>query len=232
MAGKRYSLAIFDFDGTLVDSKEVIGEATNRALADCGYPPLDPQKIYDFIGLPLTYSLQQFLGEEATDEKVEELFKRYRHHWYELEPGRIHLFPGVRELLDALRAGEMKLAIATSKSLVGLERLLDTLDLRKYFGFWVTNDTVTNGKPHPEMVERALRHFRIAAAEAVMIGDTIYDLQMGQAAGVDTCAVTYGAHSAGDLQKVSPTWLAHSVEELVDILQGRPSPTEAPVDPA
>lgn len=220
MAGKTYQLVIFDFDGTLVDSKEVIGEATNRALEDCGYPRLDVQQIYHLIGLPLVHSLRVFLGEAASEDDVERVFERYRHHWYDLEPGNIHLFPDVREMLDALHVQGLEMAIATSKSLKGLDRLLDTLDLRKYFGFWITNDMVATGKPHPEMVERALAHFSRTPGEAVMVGDTIYDLRMGRAARVDTCAVTYGSHSAAQLAGESPDYLVGSAAELRQVLLG------------
>lgn len=225
MLAKRYKLAIFDFDGTLADSKEIIGEATNRALADCGYSPLDPEQIYDLIGLPLSLSLGRFLGEKGTEEEVQRVFERYRYHWYELEPGRIHLFPGVRELLEALQQASVQMAVATSKSMKGLDRMFDMLDLRDYFAFAVTNDLVTNGKPHPEMIEQALQHCRVGPQEALMIGDTTYDLQMGRAAGVDTCAVTYGSHSAETLAEESPTFVADSVEELRAVLLGLPSGT-------
>ena len=227
MAARPYRLVIFDFDGTLADSKAVIAEATNCALRDCGFPELKPGEITRLVGLPLEYSLREFLGEQATEENVERLFERYRRHWRRLEPGRIHLFPGVRELLDTLLAEKVEMAIATSKSLKGLERMFDVLDLRAYFGFWLTNDRVANGKPHPEMVRRALEHFAVEADDAIMAGDTIFDIEMGQAAGVDTCAVTYGSHPAEELEKMSPTYLVHSAEEMRAALLGEAKPEPA-----
>ena len=221
MAGKRCQLAIFDFDGTLVDSKDAIAEATNFALEDCGFPKMHPEQITGLVGLPLEYSLRQFLGEAATEETVNKLFLRYRARWLELEPGRLQLFPGMRELLDALKTESIEMAIATSKSLQGLERVMDTLELRAYFGSIVTNDLVTHGKPHPEMVEQILAHFDLPPAQAVMIGDTTYDLQMGKAAGVDTCAVTYGSHSPETLAAESPTYQVNSASELQALLLGK-----------
>lgn len=220
MAAPRYDLAIFDFDGTLADSKAVITEATNCALRDCGYPELTPRDITQLVGLPLEYSLRVFLGEKATEENVTRLFEAYRRHWRRLEPGRVDLFPGVREMLDSLKAGEVRMAVATSKSLQGLERMFDVLDLRDYFGFWLTNDRVDNGKPHPEMVERTLENFNAEPGQAIMIGDTTFDIEMGQAAGVDTCAVTYGSHSAEELSALKPTYIVDSAPEMQEVLLG------------
>ena len=220
MTEPRYRLAIFDFDGTLADSKAVIAEATNCALRDCGYPELTPKEITQLVGLPLDYSLRVFLGEQATEENVNRLFESYRTHWYRLEPGRIDLFPGVREMLDGLKTSGVQMSIATSKSLQGLERMFEVLDLRAYFGFWLTNDRVDNGKPHPEMVERTLEHFDAAPGQTIMIGDTTYDIEMGQAAGVDTCAVTYGSHSAEEFSALRPTYTVDSAPEMRDVLLG------------
>ena len=224
MPDKKYKLVIFDFDGTLVDSKDVIAEATNLALADCGYPTMSSEEITALVGLPLDYSLRHFLGETATEEAVEELLERYRARWYELEPGRLHLFPGVRELLDALSKAGIAMSIATSKSGKGLDRVMDTLTLRDYFGFVLTNDLVRNAKPYPEMIERTLKHFGMSPPDALMVGDTTFDIEMGQAAGVDTCAVTYGSHAVETLAELSPTYLVNTAAELLDLLTGRRIP--------
>ena len=116
------------------------------------------------------------------------------------------------------------MSVATSKSLKGLERMFEVLDLGDTFEFWLTNDRVDNGKPHPEMVERTLEHFDATPGQAIMIGDTTFDIEMGQAAGVDTCAVTYGSHSAEELSALNPTYIVDSAPEIQDVLLGASQP--------
>lgn len=96
--------------------------------------------------------------------------------------------------------------------------MLTVLEVARYFQCVIADDDVANKKPHPEMVECALAHLRASPNEAIVVGDTRYDVIMGQAAGTATCAVTYGSHPTEQLREAAPTYSARTVQELREVL--------------
>ena len=127
----------------------------------------------------------------------------------------MRLFDGVRETVRRLHAHGIGLAIATSRGKPSLDTILELQELKGRFGLALTDGCVTNGKPHPEMVHRILAHYDAQAGEALLIGDSVFDLRMGRAAGVDTCAVTWGFQSGAMLRAEEPT---HVVDRPSDLL--------------
>ena len=123
------------------------------------------------------------------------------------------LFPGVPELLDELRTGGHRLAVATGKSRRGLDHALQASGLSGYFVSSRCADE-TNPKPHPAMLLELMRELRLEAADLLMIGDTSHDLGMAKSAGVDAIAVTYGAHPGEALRALAPRACVSSVVEL------------------
>lgn len=210
----RYSLIVFDFDGTLVESKEGISRAMNEAFIDLGIPTVAPERVHALIGLALDKVILPLLDEPPSQELLEAIRERYRVRFVALARETTRLFDGISQGLDALRGRGVQLAIATGKSLGGLERILGHLELAEHFVFLGTADQVTRGKPAPDMLELCLEKTGAAAHEALMVGDTSFDVQMAQAAGVDCCAVTWGTHDEGTLRALDPTYLVHSVSEL------------------
>jgi phosphoglycolate phosphatase len=125
----------------------------------------------------------------------------------------MQLFPGVIEMLEALRARGHVLAVATGKSRQGLERALDANGLRAYFSASRCADESTP-KPHPAMLHELMQALAAAPGRMLMIGDTSHDLQMAAAAGVDAVAVTYGAHAEDGLRELRPRACVGSVAAL------------------
>ena len=99
-----------------------------------------------------------------------------------------------------------------------LEAILEDHGLRRYFSKLITDGCVKNGKPHPEMLRSLRQHFGVEPGETLMIGDTVYDLRMGHAAGTDTCAVTYGFHPADELRAEDPTYVVDHAREIPGVL--------------
>jgi phosphoglycolate phosphatase len=206
----RYRLAVFDFDGTLVDSAFPIVAAANAALADVGLPPRPPPDVLAWVGLPL----EEVLEKLAPGGPVERLARLYREHFDRVAPGRMPLFDGVREALRSLRAAGLDLAIASGRRREGIEEILGVHGLLGEFAFVAGGACTARGKPDPEMLHLVLGRLGVAAGDAVMVGDTTWDIRMGRAAGVDTCAVTYGSHSADDLSREDPTHVVHAPRDL------------------
>ncbi len=221
--GGAYPLVVFDFDGTLVDSKEGISRAMNEAFADLDLPAVAPERVHALIGLALDDVIRPLLDAPPSPELLAEIRERYRVRFIALAQETTHVFDGIREGLRGLRSQGVVLAIATGKSLGGLERILAHLDLQDAFAFLGTADQVTRGKPAPDMMKLCLSRLGMSADQALMIGDTSYDLEMAQAAGVDSCAVTWGTHAEATLAALEPTYLVRDVGELFEVcLKGRP----------
>lgn len=208
-------MVIFDFDGTLADSEDLLIELVLRALDEAGLaPPAEPRSIGRLIGLPLLEVLSIASGVPA--DRLHEVGRLYRRRADAPEVvARFRLFPGVRATLEALSRQGKRLAIATSKSRVITEKILVAVGLDDLVCDVVGGDCVQRGKPHPEAVERVLARAGVAAARAAVVGDTTFDIEMGKSAGVTTVAATYGMHDRATLAALRPDALIDDIAELI-----------------
>jgi phosphoglycolate phosphatase len=206
----KYSLIVFDWDGTLIDSAGTIVECIQAAALEIGVEVPDRERASHVIGLGLHDSLR-FAVPGLPAERYPEFAALYRKHFLERED-RMLLFPGVRELLETLARGR-RLAIATGKSRRGLDRALDAGGLRRYFSASRCADE-TRPKPHPAMLLELASELQVDLREGLMIGDTSHDLEMANAAGMDALAVTYGAHPEPGLRACNPRACVPDVPSL------------------
>src|SRR5229473_770526 len=202
-----YSLIIFDWDGTLIDSAGIIVQCIQQASADLGLEVPDRERASHVIGLGLHDALRHAVP-GLPPERTAEFVERYREHFRAREH-EMDLFAGMRELLELLHA-EKVLGIATGKSRRGLDRSLEATGLKPYFRASRCADE-THPKPHPAMLLELMDELAVQAEGALMIGDTSHDLDMARAAGVDALAVTYGAHAEEGLRSCQPRACVASV---------------------
>jgi phosphoglycolate phosphatase len=214
----RYRLAVFDFDGTIVDSAGAIVAAAQAALRAAGHAEPEAGMVRTLVGLPLDVVLNSLTGGDRPDAEIADLVANYRSQFTGLARGRTALFEGVREAIDKLARAGIILAVATSRNRSSLEHLLEVHGLRRRFSSLITDHCVARGKPHPEMLRGLMREFAVEPGETVMIGDTVFDMRMGHAAGTDTCAVTYGYHPADELQAEEPTYLVAHARDIPGVL--------------
>ncbi|MBV8169850.1 MAG: HAD-IA family hydrolase [Alphaproteobacteria bacterium] len=218
MAGP-IKLIVFDFDGTLVDSQHVIVEGMQAAFAAYGLAPPRADAIRRTVGLRLVESMAQ-LAPGLDPLQHEALAHAYRdaHQQILARQGATDvLFPGVPAMLTALRDAGFVLGIATGKSQRGLRASLERHGLTELFTTLQTAD-VPPGKPHPAMLLRALDEARVAPAEAVMVGDTTYDIEMARAAGVLPIGVGWGYHGVEELRAAGAGHLVASCAEIPPLL--------------
>jgi phosphoglycolate phosphatase len=206
----RYSLIVFDWDGTLIDSAGTIVECIQNAARDMGVEVPGREQASHVIGLGLHDSLRHAVPGLAP-ERYLEFADHYREHFRARQDSML-LFAGIRELLEALHRSRA-LAIATGKSRRGLDRALDAEGLRRYFATSRCADE-THPKPHPAMLREIIEELRVEPARTLMIGDTSHDLEMAKAAGVDALAVTYGAHPEQGLRACGPLGCFRDVRSL------------------
>ncbi len=208
------ALVVFDFDGTLADTRECIVTSVRATLTEHGFAAPPPSRITAAIGLSLPRLLAAAVGRRLPQSTVELLATSYRKRFRQSAPRLVRPFPGIRELIVSLRHEGYVLGIATSKSRAGVRRLLDDFWPADMFEIIVADDQVTRKKPDPEMLNVILQKVGARPEHALMIGDTIFDVQMGHAAGVRTCAVTWGNHSVRRLRHANPTYVARDASDM------------------
>lgn len=209
----RYELLIFDWDGTLVDSIGRIVESVSVAAARCGLPSLDEETIKAIIGLGLPEAIAA-LYPKLTDAGTAEAFRRaYSDHYLLLEAEPSALFPGVASALQQFRDRGHLLAVATGKGRRGLNAVLAGQGWTDFFDVTRCADE-TASKPDPLMIHEILAHCGVCPERALMIGDSVFDLEMARRAGVDSVAVSYGAQPLDVLQTCSPCQVINHFSEL------------------
>jgi phosphoglycolate phosphatase len=189
---KKYDLIVWDWDGTLANSTGMIVDAIVLAAEQVGLPKLERSAASNIIGLGLRESIHALFG-DIPAAQAQALATQYTANYYAGE-AEIPLFDGARELIIELHRRGYKLAVATGKGRRGLNLALEHCGLGRYFHETRTVDECFS-KPHPQMLDELMEELVITPERTLMIGDTSYDLQMAQNAGVHAVGVTFGAQA-------------------------------------
>lgn len=213
-----YSLIIFDWDGTLIDSAERIVTCMQVAMREVGLPVRDDTAIRNIIGLGLPEAFAQLYPDLGLAE-MEMIKEYYSRHFVSSRIPPSSFFPGVEELLSSLHKQAFTLAVATGKSRRGLNRVFDETSVGHFFSATRCADE-TLSKPHPQMIYEILEETGVARERALMIGDTEFDMEMAERAGIDRVGVSYGVHQTERLAKYKPVFVADQVSELHEWLTG------------
>ena len=212
----NYDLIIFDWDGTLSDSAGAIINSIKDA------------SIKNNIDIPPEKSMRSIIG-LGLDEAFEKLFPdQLNHHLDDLKNDfrefylnyvdDIAMFDGVDVGIKMLFNQGFKLAVATGKSRRGLNNALNKTNLNAFFSFTRTMDECFS-KPHPQMINEILENLFIEPERAIMVGDSIYDLEMARNASIDSIAVTYGSHTHDELNHYPTKALIDNPHDLFDWLR-------------
>lgn len=188
----RPELLVFDWDGTLADSEAVIVQSMQVAADEVGLPPCPGHHIREVIGLGLLEAVAQLYPGRTAAEQAG-LADSYRQHYLAATVRPVPLFDAVRPTLESLVQAGYLLAVATGKSRAGLDRALRESALTRFFAASRCADE-TASKPGPLMLQEILGELDVAADNAVMIGDTVFDMHMAVAAGMPALAVATGVH--------------------------------------
>ena len=218
----RLNVLIFDWDGTLVDSIMRIVEAMHMAADACGVSRCSDDAIRAIIGLamPQAYDV---LYPDADDAELKQRFIRsYSDHYIVLEEVPSEFYPGVMDALDHYRSAGYQLAVATGKSRRGLHRVLSGHKMVDYFDITRCADE-TRSKPDPLMLHEILKHCAAVPEQAIMVGDSPFDLRMANNANMPSIAVSYGAQPLSVLQQESPVLAIDHFAELTTWLQQQPN---------
>ncbi len=210
----RSRLVVFDLDGTLVDSEAHIVVAMQAAFEQHDLPGPGRQAVRQVVGLSLAAAIER-LAPRQPEPVRSQLGETYRRNFLNSRTPDNHepLFPGVVETLDGLGRAGYLLGIATGKSMQGLRAVLASHQLADRF---VTLQTPDHGpgKPHPDMLNRAMDEAGVAAGDTVVVGDTSYDMTMSASAGVAAIGVSWGYHAVEDLVEAGAAHVIDRFDQL------------------
>lgn len=213
-----YRLLVFDWDGTLMDSVGSIVACMEATVEKLGLEPVPAERIRQAVGMGLDETLDALVPgtDEATRGRIVECYRRF---WFSIYRERPTPFEGVGRVLGELAEDDYLMAVATGKGRRGLDRDFETTGFGHLFHASRTADE-TFAKPHPRMLEEILDELGTRPEEALVIGDTTFDLEMAHNAGVPAVAVETGSHETDVLRQLEPLACLPSVRQLRAWLRG------------
>ena len=216
----RPELVVWDFDGTLADTRTAILAAARYALESHGYPVPVDDDVTALVGLPI-HELYGRLAGGPGERVVADLAESHRSHFESNAAAVTTLFDGIVELLVDLAGAGVPSAVATSRTWRTLGPLMAHLRLTEHVAAVRTGDAMTNPKPAPDMVLELCAELGVAAGDAIVVGDTAFDVEMGRRAGATTCGVTWGNHGEDELAAAGADHVVHDVRSLAPLLFDR-----------
>ncbi|MCR4560745.1 MAG: HAD family hydrolase [Bacteroidales bacterium] len=203
----------FDFDGTIADTVNGILKTMTATFKELNIALPPAEEMRATIGMLLGDALQK-LG-NLDDKQREIAVKTYQRLFGEVELPNTKIFQGVEQTLKRLHSDGIKMAIVTSRGIGSLRLILSKNNILNYFDELVTRDNGFKPKPAPDMVNYLLKKMNLTPKEVLVVGDTTFDIDMGNAAGCKTCAVTYGNHTKEKLRASHCDFLADNFAEIL-----------------
>ncbi|MGE4499102.1 MAG: HAD family hydrolase [Hydrogenovibrio sp.] len=216
---RQYQCVIFDWDGTLMNSEARIVSSIQTAAERVGFPVLPYDVSKQIIGLSLEKAILT-LYPDADASGIEAMAKGYTDCFLDESCVPMLPFEGAEALLQFLHGEGVKVAIATGKSRKGLDQVLDEVGFEPYFHFTRT-PVESESKPSPLMLQQILDEFDLAPEQAVMVGDTEFDMQMAQTIDMDRIALSHGVHELERLQGFDPVASFDDLMSMQAWLKGR-----------
>ena len=215
----RIKFVLYDFDGTLADTRELIVAVKQETMQRLGLTVESEEVCASTIGLPLKESFIATYP-SFSDDKINECVAAYRAVFNEMKNEKPPvLFPGVKKVLSEIKELNITQTIASSRNTDSLNDLLAKMDIAGYFPYVLGGSDTLLNKPHPEPVLKTLKDLSAAAEETLVVGDMPYDIEMGKRAGVYTCGVTYGNSDRGSLSAAGADIIIDNITELPDIIR-------------
>lgn len=208
-----YEAVVFDLDGTVVDSVELIIVSFQHAMREVLGREVSREGSIAYVGRPLREQMMFF-----SPEHVDELVASYREFNHREHDRMLTLYDGISPLLDRLQRSGVKLGLVTSKSRYTTQMAFDLTGIESYFGATVCADESPGNKPSPDPILLCLERLQVSPNDAAYVGDSPSDIQAAHAAGVDAIGVTWGVFDPDTLAAEKPGRLVHTICELAEVL--------------
>ena len=207
---------LFDLDGTLIDSLRLILDSYHHTLAEHGLPARSDEDWLKGVGTPLTAQLAEWRDELGTLEAMIATYREYnlKHH-----DRMVTVYPGVMGAVREIKAAGLQTGLVTSKNRQGALRGLTLVGLEALMDVLVCADEVTNPKPHPEPVEKAVYLLGTDPGTTLYVGDSVHDMHSGRAAGVRTAAALWGPFGRAHLEESKPDYWLEAPRDLVSLVK-------------
>lgn len=214
---KSYTACLFDIDGTLLDTMELIFRSFEYSCRRWAAIEIDRETIFSHVGIPLIDQLKLYLGERS-DEEYREIAAAHMEHQKGIYRKHLGIYPGVVEGLAELATRGIRLGIVTSRTRPSLLSYLDYFQIEDIFEVIATPESTRRHKPDPEPVEWALSQLGVRPDETLFVGDAVYDIESGTAAGVDTAFALWGPNGAKEISP-EPCYRLATFEELLPLFR-------------
>jgi pyrophosphatase PpaX len=217
MTDRRPGAVLFDLDGTLIDTVDLILASYRHTVEVHGLDPVSDEVWLEGLGIPLRVQFRRFTSEPA---RIADLIATYLDHNRVHHDALVGQYPGVLEEVRRLRESGVRLGVVTSKMHGGLEQGITAGGFDGLFEVLIGADDVENPKPHPEPVLRALNRLGVDPSDAVFVGDSPHDMAAGRAAGVRTAAAEWGPFARSVLEAQAPDVWLESPSAIRRLLSG------------
>jgi len=214
---RHFDLAIFDLDGTLIDSKLDLAYSVNATLEHLGRAPLPHERIFSYVGSGAPVLIRRAMGAEASDAECEAALKFFIHYYHEHRLDYTVLYPGVHETLIALHESGVQLAVLTNKPVRISDAIVDGLGVGKLFFRIYGGNSFPEKKPSPVGIVQLLRESGAGRDRTLMVGDSSVDIETARNAGVCSCGLTYGFQPE-TLKTIPPDYLLDHFSGLTNIV--------------
>lgn len=215
---KKIECVIFDLDGTLLDSRECSIKATKAAFTEMGLKVPSEVVIEHYMGIPIEESFFKMSEQPLDQETATELIRVFRTYYQTYEESTLNVFPEIPHVLEILMKRKVPCFVVSSKKTAVVKRNLAAQNLVAFFEEIIGSDAVSHYKPHPEGINKVVTQYQFDPSRTIMVGDAIFDIQMGKAAVVKTIAVTWGSHDAKKLSAEKPDALAEAPQDILDYI--------------
>lgn len=213
----RYQTVVFDFDGTVADTAQGIFESVQYALQRLGLPAASEQTLRRFIGPPLPYSFQTFVGLSESD--TEQAVRYYRENYGNEGKYKLYFYDGIPELLQSLRSAGVHTCLASAKPDLFIQQILDHFDARSWFDCAKGMSMNEQSADKSGVILSVMREVGAAdKSRVLMVGDTRFDMRGAKEIGVDSLGVLYGYGSAEELADSGADYIVKAPREIGTIV--------------
>jgi pyrophosphatase PpaX len=207
---KKLSCVIFDVDGTLTETLELIFATFNHVAGKYVGKRFSPAEITAMFGPPEEVAIERLVGDGRLPEAMTDFFNFYRRNFHLMAS----LYPGMDEILRFLKEKKLLLAVFTGKGTRSTEITLQELGIRQYFDMIVTGNDVVNHKPSAEGIRKVIDRFKLSCDEVLMIGDAVADVKASHEAGIPIAAVVWDSYAKDKIMQMKTDYIFHNVAEL------------------
>ncbi|MZH40748.1 MAG: HAD-IA family hydrolase [Nitrospinae bacterium] len=214
IVGKKVSLIVYDFDGTLVDTLFDIADAVNLSLEEMGLRTLSRETIRQYVGKGVERLMSQSINGTGFDD-LSSAVELFRKHYSNNLMNHTRFYPSGREILDHF--SDKKQAVCSNKPEEFVRRILESLESLDFFDAIIGGDSFNSKKPDPEGLNHLLECFQCSPEQAVLVGDSTVDIETGKRAKVITCVISHGFGDSNEIALAKPDFSIDHLSQLKEI---------------